>query len=344
MNKIKKLSVVFIAMAMVALLGVSVFAIDQADVAYSAKITDNQTRCVSSSAQEVTVAINATKEIKLHSLTAKVALPEGWTIKSMSNTVLEITEDYYNTENGMVVWYGEVDEQNPTMQILQIVIEIPAGTIAGTYDIGLENIELGKISVSGNDWQEISKEIDSLTATSTINDHKFETTASTEIAAEATCSDPALYYVKCDNCPVVNKEKTVPVGDPAADAHNYPATPSSYEDNGDGTHSPKYVCTLNSEHVNVDATVKIPHEYDQDGDKCVCGAVKPATGLKGDVDLDGDVDSEDAVIIFKHAMEAESITDAIALANAEVTGDGEIDSEDAVKVFKYAMEAIDSLD
>lgn len=71
---------------------------------------------------------------------------------------------------------------------------------------------------------------------------------------------------------------------------------------------------------------------------------KPAAGLKGDVNLDGEVTMEDAVLVMKHAIKETLITNNTALANGEVTNDGELTMEDAVKIMKYAIKAIDSLD
>ena len=80
---------------------------------------------------------------------------------------------------------------------------------------------------------------------------------------------------------------------------------------------------------------------------CVCGEqkpVEPVTGLKGDVDLDGDVDMDDAVAVLRHFLNDLIITDATALTNAEVTGNTELDMEDAVKIMRYALNDITSWD
>ena len=46
-------------------------------------------------------------------------------------------------------------------------------------------------------------------------EHSFtQELASDELAKEATCLEPAYYYVKCDNCDTVNTNLTVAVGDP----------------------------------------------------------------------------------------------------------------------------------
>ena len=69
-----------------------------------------------------------------------------------------------------------------------------------------------------------------------------------------------------------------------------------------------------------------------------------ATILKGDVNLDGVVDMEDTTKLMRHVLNAETITDANALAAAEVTGNDSIDMEDVAKLMRYVLKAIDSLD
>lgn len=74
------------------------------------------------------------------------------------------------------------------------------------------------------------------------------------------------------------------------------------------------------------------------------GAPAASTVLKGDVNLDGVVDMEDTTKLMRHVLNAETITDANALAAAEVTGNDSIDMEDVAKLMRYVLKAIDSLD
>lgn len=87
-------------------------------------------------------------------------------------------------------------------------------------------------------------------------------------------------------------------------------------------------------------------DWDHDFTKgdCVCGAKKPATGLKGDVNLDGEITMEDAVALLRHVLNDLIITDATALSNGEVTGDTSLTMEDAVKIMRYALHDITSWD
>lgn len=79
--------------------------------------------------------------------------------------------------------------------------------------------------------------------------------------------------------------------------------------------------------------------YDFKGDITLYAQWKDeVTGLKGDVDLDGDVDFEDAVMLTRHYMDVEIIENEMALANADVDGDGEITLNDAVKLTRFALD------
>ena len=67
-------------------------------------------------------------------------------------------------------------------------------------------------------------------------------------------------------------------------------------------------------------------------------------GMKGDVDLNGEVTAGDATLLLRHIAKITTITDAQALANAEVTGDTELAAADATKILRYVAKIIGSLD
>ena len=72
--------------------------------------------------------------------------------------------------------------------------------------------------------------------------------------------------------------------------------------------------------------------------------VLPPAGMKGDVDLDEDVDMDDVVALMCHVLKAATIADETALANGEVTNDDALSMDDVVKIMCYVLKAISSLD
>ena len=57
--------------------------------------------------------------------------------------------------------------------------------------------------------------------------------------------------------------------------------------------------------------------------------------MKGDLDLDGDVDAADLTLLARHLGRIELLTDSTALDNADVNSDGAIDSYDLTKHARY---------
>ena len=72
--------------------------------------------------------------------------------------------------------------------------------------------------------------------------------------------------------------------------------------------------------------------------------VAAATGMKGDVNLDGKVDMTDAIKLLRHTLGIEVITDNTALVNGEVTGNTSLDMQDCIKILRYYLGIIITFD
>lgn len=85
--------------------------------------------------------------------------------------------------------------------------------------------------------------------------HSFTTKASDKLATAATCDAAATYYVQCDNCNEVSKEKTVSVGE--ANGHDY-TTLTTVVNGENGTH--KISCAVcGAEKETVACTFEVEH-------------------------------------------------------------------------------------
>ena len=66
--------------------------------------------------------------------------------------------------------------------------------------------------------------------------------------------------------------------------------------------------------------------------------------IKGDVDLNDEVNMDDVIALLRHVVEMNIITDETSLAAGEVTGEAPVNMDDVIKLLRYVVEMIDSLD
>lgn len=342
MKLVKKYSKGIIALVLCMLLATTALA-TEVIVSYSATL-DDDVLCVNELAKTVTLTAKVDKLVDMDAFTAQVKVPNGWTIKGIANNNLNSAEFNFNLENGMILWYASNAENVSNDLLATVSIEVPADTPAGEYTIEFELIDISR------DWGMPWEDGEILTATLTIGNHADGNDADHlcdygcgEQADDgchggtATCQTPAT-CVECGQT----------YGD--VDKNNHTGE-VAYTNNGD-THSATYDC-CGAAYVTDEA-----HDF-TNGD-CVCGEKKPeepseptdptdptdpdpseptdptpGTGLKGDLDLDGDVDAFDLTLLARHVGGIEMLTDAEALKNADVNGDDTIDANDLTKHARF---------
>ena len=254
----------------------------------------------------VTVNLVAAQELYLFMLEGTYVAPAGFTLTGVTSTVLPnfATGNNY-VKDGKVV-YVDFDV-NPDEDAAYA-----AGTVlmTATYTVA-EGTAAGDYTFAFN-----------CTAFLEFADEPFMGSQDIEAEKVHLCKDEDVDH-KCDSC----KEDLT--------QHRWKL--DHYEDKGDGNHIIHSVCLDNAAHTKTQIEA---HNF-TDG-ACVCGAQKP--GLKGDIDLDGDVDMDDLTYFAEHIAKIITITDAQSLDNAEVTGDGEVTMDDLTKLAEYIAKIIPSLD
>lgn len=66
------------------------------------------------------------------------------------------------------------------------------------------------------------------------------------------------------------------------------------------------------------------------------------TGIKGDINGDGEVDSRDCAMLTRHLLNITELSEKVHF-NADVTGDGVIDSRDYSLMIRFILGVIPSL-
>lgn len=106
-------------------------------VTYTASI-DAGTVKAEAEARTVVVTVMASQDVELDSLGGIARVPEGLELVSMENEELGITEQNVNLENGYLLFYTPDAENVSTDHLITITYTVPAGTPAGTYDLGID--------------------------------------------------------------------------------------------------------------------------------------------------------------------------------------------------------------
>ncbi|MBR6595708.1 MAG: InlB B-repeat-containing protein [Oscillospiraceae bacterium] len=182
MNKFRRLLVFILTLAMCFQMVAPAYAANDQGVTYEATL-DTPEINVSDEAQEVVLAVKASKKVDLDSITAQVHTPEGLVLSKIENADLGFGAGNINKENGKIAWYyGYADGDYLTTDTLAVVtFTVPANTAAGEYVIKFDIID---ITI---DYGETWEDGESLTATLTIKD-----SASDDVTYEATLDTPEI--------------------------------------------------------------------------------------------------------------------------------------------------------
>ena len=97
---------------------------------------------VSSSDQTVTLTVAMQNSITADGFSGTLYCPEELTLTSISSELPGFGGSDYNLNNGKVYWSEENVENITVSGLLTAVFTIPANTAAGTYEIGIKDVEI----------------------------------------------------------------------------------------------------------------------------------------------------------------------------------------------------------
>ena len=117
---------------------------------------------VSSSDQTVTLTVAMQNSITADGFSGTLYWPEELTLTSISSELPGFGGSDYNLNNGKVYWSEENVENITVSGLLTAVFTIPANTAAGTYEIGIKDVEI--TSDYGNPYDDAK----ALTASATL--------------------------------------------------------------------------------------------------------------------------------------------------------------------------------
>ena len=117
---------------------------------------------VSSSDQTVTLTVAMQNSITADGFSGTLYWPEELTLTSISSELPGFGGSDYNLNNGKVYWSEENVENITVSGLLTAVFTIPANTAAGTYEIGMKDVEI--TSDYGNPYDDAK----ALTASATL--------------------------------------------------------------------------------------------------------------------------------------------------------------------------------
>ena len=234
-------------------------------------------------------------------------------------------EDLVNEVTGEVMWVNNDFNGPKEDELVTGVYTIPADTAEGEYTVSFELRVF-----TGEDYEPIEPN-ETYTATIKVKKHVCSDVTTDE---DHLCDDPncknqdtvtehtggvanCVCGKVCDQC---GKPYT------SIDQENHYSDEVSYVNVTEETHTVKHSCCEAED-------APVPHDF-TNGD-CVCGAKKPAAGMKGDVDLDGDVDAYDLTMLARHIGGIELISDEQSMNNADVDEDGDVDAYDLTRLARY---------
>ena len=122
------------------------------DVTVSATLDQAALDYNADSPQTVVCTVKLSKEVQLYSVALQADVASGLTLAGISSDIALASGSNYSLTTGKVGWFGE---NTATTNLVILTVTVPAGTAAGTYQIGVKDIELATAGENnGDNWME----------------------------------------------------------------------------------------------------------------------------------------------------------------------------------------------
>ena len=126
------------------------------DVTVSASLDQAELNYDASKDQTVQLTVSLSKSVSLYSISLQADIPSGLTLSALesgSSAIYLEEDEHYSLETGRVSWYAGKNKDAADLVILTVTV--PAGTAAGSYKIGVKEIELATAGENdGDNWME----------------------------------------------------------------------------------------------------------------------------------------------------------------------------------------------
>ena len=113
---------------------------------------DKPTISVSAEAQTVVMTVKASEPILVDTVSGNIVVPDGWTVETIENEVLNFTTEDINPSKGIIAWMEPNAEAIETEILAKVTYSVPANTEPGEYELGIRGIMLTNEYCS-NEWE-----------------------------------------------------------------------------------------------------------------------------------------------------------------------------------------------
>ena len=167
MKKANKLLALVLAAALCLGLSLPAMAANSLGVTFTAQL-DHATLNISDQDQTVTMTVTTNKDVDVISFQGVITHDAALTLASISNETLGFVPANVNLGEKMFAWYDPFVQTHTISTIVTATFTVPANTPAGTYTVGLK--DLNCVKVTGTNYSDTWEDAGSASATLTLVD------------------------------------------------------------------------------------------------------------------------------------------------------------------------------